>query len=104
MTTNAHRSPLRLVGDTRSQYAWLPVRRYATPKPFTRPDGWLWLADTKQTLTGFEGWIAYADDNKGAKVFSDRSIALAMGIALLGLYCAVAVAIAPMVPHIPLPI
>ena len=102
MTTTAPRQPYALIGDKRQQYAWLPVRRYATPSPFTRPEGWLWLTETVQTRTGYEGWIAYANDNKGAKVFSDRAISVAMGLSLLALYLAAVAAIAPMVAAFPL--
>lgn len=102
MTTMATRQPFVLIGDKRRQYAWLPVRRYATPSPFTRPDGWLWLSETTQTRTGFEGWIAYANDNKGAKVFSDLAIGIATGLSLLAMYLAVVAAIAPLVAAFPL--
>ena len=78
------------------------MRRYATPSPFTRPEGWLWLTETVQTRTGYEGWIAYANDNKGAKVFSDRAISVAMGLSLLAMYLAAVAAIAPMVAAFPL--
>lgn len=102
MTPTATRQPFALIGDKRQQYAWLPVRRYATPSPFTRLEGWLWLTETVQTRTGYEGWIAYANDNKGAKVFSDLAISIAMGLALLAMYLAAVAAIAPMVAAFPL--
>ena len=102
MTTTAPRQHFVLIGDKRQQYAWLPVRRYATPSPFTRPDGWLWLTETTQTRTGYEGWIAYANDNKKAKVFSDPAITIASGFALLAMYLAAVAAIYPMVAAFPL--
>lgn len=83
MTPTATRQPFALIGDKRQQYAWL------------------WLTETVQTRTGYEGWIAYANDNKGAKVFSDRAISIAIGLSLLAMYLAVA-AIAPMVAAFPL--
>jgi uncharacterized membrane protein (DUF485 family) len=83
VTPTATRQPFALIGDKRQQYAWL------------------WLTETVQTRTGYEGWIAYANDNKGAKVFSDRAISIAIGLSLLAMYLAVA-AIAPMVAAFPL--
>lgn len=103
MTPTANRQRASLIGDKRQQYAWLPVRRYATPSPFTRPEGWLWRSDTTQTRTGFEDWIAFANDNKGAKVFSDQAISIATVLALLAMYLTAAAAIAPMVAAYSIP-
>lgn len=103
MTPTANRQRASLIGDKRQQYAWLPVRRYATPSPFTRPEGWLWLTETTQTRTGCEGWIAFANDNKGAKVFSDRAICIAMVLAVLSTYLTAVAAIAPMVAAYSIP-
>ena len=83
MTPTATRQPFALIGDKRQQYAWL------------------WLTETVQTRTGYEGWIAYANDNKGAKVFSDLAISIAMGLALLAMYLAAVAVIAPMVAAFP---
>lgn len=102
MTPMATRQQCALIGDKRQQYAWLPVRRYATPSPFTRREGWLWLTETTQTRTGYEGWIAYANDNKGAKVFSDQAIGIAVGLWLLATYLATVAAITPLIAAFPL--
>lgn len=102
MTTKVFRQPFALIGDKRQHCGWLPVRRYAAPNPFTRPDGWLWLTETVQTRTGYEGWIAHANDNKGAKVFSDQAINIASGFALLAMYLAAVATTYPMVAAFPL--
>jgi len=60
------------VGQTRERYAFLPVRRYSTPRPFIAPEGWFWLTKTTQTRTISEGWLAFADDNQNVRLLSDR--------------------------------
>ena len=57
-------------GFMRKQYAWLPVRRFLNPDPFTAPEGWYWLTATIQTRSAMDGWIAYASDNTQARRFT----------------------------------
>lgn len=102
MTPTSTRQPFALIGDKRQQYARLPVRRYATPSLFTRLEGWLWLTETVQTRTGYECWIAYANDNKGANVFSDRAISIAKRLSSQATYLATVATIAPILAAFPL--
>lgn len=102
MTTKAIRSRFPIIGTQRAKFAWTPVRRYTTPDPFIAPEGWYWFEHTQQTRTGIEGWIAYADDNKGAKVYSDKAITTGMSLSLLLFFLGVSAAISPLVASSPL--
>lgn len=102
MITAGNCNRFSLVGDRRVQFAWLPVRRYTAPAPFTQPAGWLRMQENAQTCTSFEGWIAFANDNQGAVVYSDRAIATAYALGLLSVFLAAAAAITPLIPSLPL--
>ena len=73
MTPTATRQPFALIGDKRQQYAWLPVRRYATPSPFTRLEGWLWLTHGVGPVRKYSIGAALLDKNDPSKVLA-RSV------------------------------
>ena len=85
------------VGAVREQFAWLPVRCFANPDPFTAPIGWYWLSQTTQTRTGMEGWIAYDTDNRHNHRFTDTLITCLSIMATVATFCIIATTIHPIV-------
>lgn len=76
----------------RTRFAWWPTRCLATPTPYTRPVGWLWLCPVVETQTFLEGWVAYADEHPGARLYSNRSVDCLHAFALMVLFAVVGLA------------
>ncbi len=87
----------------RRAFAWLPVACHSTPTPFVSRIGWYWLTPVTLSMTFYDGWCAYADDNAGVPVRSDLVIDAAAVAAGLAACAAVAAALWPVAHKLPWP-